>query len=81
MILVDANILVYSHVESFARHKTAREWLDAYAGIPLYEPARAALKNERPYREITRRSSASISHHFIGASVAVTTLKRELCVF
>jgi uncharacterized protein len=28
VILVDANILVYSHVESFAQHKTAREWLD-----------------------------------------------------
>ena len=28
MILVDANILVYSHVESFAQHKPAREWLD-----------------------------------------------------
>ncbi|MGB8894721.1 MAG: TA system VapC family ribonuclease toxin [Pseudolabrys sp.] len=28
MILVDANILVYSHVESFAQHKSARDWLD-----------------------------------------------------
>ena len=28
MILLDANILVYSHVQSFAQHKTAREWLD-----------------------------------------------------
>jgi toxin-antitoxin system PIN domain toxin len=28
VILVDANILVYSHVGSFAQHKPAREWLD-----------------------------------------------------
>jgi toxin-antitoxin system PIN domain toxin len=28
VILVDANILVYSHVESFAQHDTARDWLD-----------------------------------------------------
>ena len=28
MILVDANILIYSHVESFAQHKAARAWLD-----------------------------------------------------
>lgn len=28
MILIDANILVYAHVGSFAQHKLAREWLD-----------------------------------------------------
>lgn len=28
MILVDANILVYSHVNSFAHHDVARRWLD-----------------------------------------------------
>ena len=28
MILVDANILVYAHVDSFAQHKTIRQWLD-----------------------------------------------------
>lgn len=28
MILVDANILVYAHVRSFAQHERAREWLD-----------------------------------------------------
>ncbi len=28
MILVDANILIYSHVESFAQHNAARDWLD-----------------------------------------------------
>jgi toxin-antitoxin system PIN domain toxin len=28
VILVDANILVYSHVESFAQHDTAKDWLD-----------------------------------------------------
>lgn len=28
MILVDANILVYSHVNSFAQHDVARDWLD-----------------------------------------------------
>jgi predicted nucleic acid-binding protein len=28
VILVDANILIYSHVDSFAQHKPARDWLD-----------------------------------------------------
>lgn len=28
MILVDANILIYSHVETLAQHKLARAWLD-----------------------------------------------------
>jgi uncharacterized protein len=28
VILVDANILVYAHVDSFAQHGAAREWLD-----------------------------------------------------
>ncbi len=28
MILVDANILIYAHVSSFAQHRAAREWLD-----------------------------------------------------
>ena len=28
MILVDANILIYAHVDSFAQHRVAREWLD-----------------------------------------------------
>ncbi len=28
MILIDANILIYSHVYSFAQHKAARDWLD-----------------------------------------------------
>jgi uncharacterized protein len=28
MILIDANILIYSHVDSFAQHKAARDWLD-----------------------------------------------------
>lgn len=28
MILVDANILIYSHVASFAQHEAAHEWLD-----------------------------------------------------
>ena len=28
MILVDANLLVYAHVESFPQHAPAREWLD-----------------------------------------------------
>ena len=40
MILVDANLLVYAHVRSFAQHARAREWLDgelsraAPVGIP-----------------------------------------------
>ena len=29
MILVDANLLIYSHVDSFAQHEKARTWLDA----------------------------------------------------
>ena len=28
MILLDANILIYSHVQSFAQHDVARDWLD-----------------------------------------------------
>jgi toxin-antitoxin system PIN domain toxin len=28
VILVDANILIYSHVASFSQHKAARKWLD-----------------------------------------------------
>lgn len=28
MILIDANILVYAHVSSFAQHNFARDWLD-----------------------------------------------------
>lgn len=28
MILIDANLLVYAHVSSFAQHEQAREWLD-----------------------------------------------------
>lgn len=40
MILVDANILVYAHVSSFAQHGAARKWLDqqlngsALVGLP-----------------------------------------------
>lgn len=29
MILVDANLLVYAHVSTFAQHARARDWLDA----------------------------------------------------
>jgi uncharacterized protein len=28
VILIDANILIYAHVNSFAQHHVAREWLD-----------------------------------------------------
>ena len=28
MILVDANLLIYAHVSSFAEHQVARDWLD-----------------------------------------------------
>jgi toxin-antitoxin system PIN domain toxin len=40
VILVDANILIYSHVETFAEHQAARAWLDdqlngsARVGLP-----------------------------------------------
>lgn len=32
MILVDANILVYAHVQDFEQHEVAREWLDDQLG-------------------------------------------------
>jgi predicted nucleic acid-binding protein len=28
VILVDANVLIYAHVNSFAQHRGARDWLD-----------------------------------------------------
>lgn len=28
MILIDANLLIYAHVSSFAQHRPARDWLD-----------------------------------------------------
>ena len=28
MILLDANLLIYAHVESFSQHRPARTWLD-----------------------------------------------------
>ena len=35
MILVDANLLIYAHVGSFAQHEVAREWLDRqFSGVP-----------------------------------------------
>ena len=35
MILVDANILIYAHVNSFAQHDAARFWLDRQLnGVP-----------------------------------------------
>lgn len=40
MILVDANLLVYAHVNTFDRHRAARDWLDgalnstAAVGLP-----------------------------------------------
>ena len=35
MILVDANILIYAHVNSFAQHDAARGWLDRQLnGVP-----------------------------------------------
>ncbi|MFW6050058.1 MAG: type II toxin-antitoxin system VapC family toxin [Myxococcota bacterium] len=32
MILVDANLLIYAHVEDFTEHAAARAWLDAQLG-------------------------------------------------
>jgi uncharacterized protein len=32
MILVDANLLIYAHVQSFTQHARARSWLDARLG-------------------------------------------------
>jgi len=32
LILLDANLLVYAHVSSFAQHARARAWLDAQLG-------------------------------------------------
>ena len=34
MILVDANLLVYAHVITFAQHEPARIWLDSRLGGP-----------------------------------------------
>ena len=34
MILVDANILIYSHVSSLAQHDAARDWLDQQLNGP-----------------------------------------------
>lgn len=34
MILVDANLLIYAHVESFPQHPRARAWLDARLNGP-----------------------------------------------
>ena len=34
MILVDANLLIYAHVSSFAQHEGARDWLDAQLSGP-----------------------------------------------
>ena len=34
MILVDANILIYAHVSSFAQHSIARDWLDQQLNGP-----------------------------------------------
>ena len=40
MILVDANLLIYAHVQSFPQHARARAWLDsrlngsAQVGLP-----------------------------------------------
>jgi hypothetical protein len=30
VILVDANLLIYAHVESFEQHAKARDWLDSH---------------------------------------------------
>ena len=29
MILIDANLLIYSHVDTFSQHEKARSWLDS----------------------------------------------------
>ena len=34
MILLDANLLIYAHVRTFAWHAAAREWLDAQLNGP-----------------------------------------------
>lgn len=40
MILIDANLLLYAHVQSFPQHATARTWLDAQmsGGAPVGLP-------------------------------------------
>jgi len=43
-MLVDANILIYAHVSSFAQHPIARDWLDQQlnrsgpVGLPWVSP-------------------------------------------
>jgi predicted nucleic acid-binding protein len=46
MIVVDANLLIYTHVNTFAQHESARDWLDsqlngtAPIGVPWHsQPA------------------------------------------
>lgn len=34
MILIDANLLIYAHVASFAQHERARNWLDGQLNGP-----------------------------------------------
>ena len=34
MILLDANLLIYEHVDSFPEHRRAREWLDGQLNGP-----------------------------------------------
>jgi predicted nucleic acid-binding protein len=43
VILIDANILIYAHVNSFTQHKLARDWLDQQlnAAAPLVFPGLA----------------------------------------
>ena len=45
MILLDANLLIYSHVSTFSQHARARAWLDAQltAGGPVGLPWSSAL--------------------------------------
>jgi toxin-antitoxin system PIN domain toxin len=45
VILIDANILIYAHVTSFAQHKLARDWLDRQlnASVPVGLPWASVL--------------------------------------
>jgi toxin-antitoxin system PIN domain toxin len=47
VILVDANILIYSYVESFTQHEIARDWLDdqinGYARVGMPWPSLLAF--------------------------------------
>ena len=86
MILVDANILVYAHVSSFALHEAAKAWLDGRLGgpTPVGLPWESLLgfvrlvSNPRIFeRPETVADAWSQARAWLGAPVAWTPLATE----